>query len=122
MLVLAVLACSGSFSTASISSAKLASDNAGTQETTVFSPDQTFYCIVEVSNAPEDTTLKVVWTAVNAQGEEPNLEILSTDATVGEDDVFTFHLSNDQLWPSGQYKADIYLNDELDQTLEFQVQ
>jgi hypothetical protein len=121
-LVLAALACSGSFSTADITSAKMTADEAGTQETTVYSGDQTFYCIVEVANAPEDTTLRVVWTAVNVEGEEPNLELQVTEATVGEDNVFTFHLTNDSLWPPGEYKADIYLNDELEQTLTFQVQ
>jgi hypothetical protein len=122
LLVLAALACGGSFSTANITNARMTSDSDGTQETTVFAPGDTFYCIVDVANAPEDTTLRVVWTAVNVEGEEPNTEMESTEATVGEDEVFTFHLTNDSLWPAGQYKADVYLNDELDQTLEFQVQ
>jgi hypothetical protein len=122
LLVLAALACGGSFSTANITSARMTSDSEGTQETSVFTPSETFYCIVEVANAPEDTALRVVWTAVDVEGEEPNLELNVTDATVGEDEVFTFHLTNDSLWPAGQYKVDIYLNDELDRTLEFQVQ
>jgi len=33
-----------------------------------------------------------------------------------------FSLSNDYLWPIGIYKADIYMNDVLTTTLEFQVQ
>jgi hypothetical protein len=122
LLVLAALACGGSFSTAKIDNARLTSDESGTQETTVYTPSETFYCIVEVANAPEDTTLRVVWTAVDVEGEEPNLELQQTEATVGEDNVFTFHLTNDSQWPAGQYKVDIYLNDELDRTLEFQVQ
>jgi hypothetical protein len=122
LLVLAALACEGSFSTANITGARLTTDSGGTQETTVFSGDQTFYCVVELANAPEDTTLRAVWTAVNVEGETPNLEINQTTATVGEDDVITFNLTNDQLWPPGQYKVDIYMNDELDRTLEFTVQ
>ena len=33
-----------------------------------------------------------------------------------------FELSNDMLWPVGKYKVDLYLNAELGQTLEFEVQ
>ena len=122
MIVLGILACSGSFSTANITDAYMAADSDGTQRTTTFSGDQIFYCIVQVANAPEDTTLKAVWTAVAVEGEDPNLELNTTDATVGTLDTFAFHLSNDSLWPPGQYKVDIYLNDTLDRTLEFSVQ
>jgi hypothetical protein len=122
MLVSAVLACSGSVSTAKISSAKMSADGDGTQETTVFAQDQTFYCIVELANAPEDTKLKAVWTAVEAEGEQPDLLIDQAELTAGSESVFTFNLTNDNLWPVGKYKVDLYLNDKLDQSLEFTVQ
>ena len=121
MLMGAALACGGSFSSAKISSAKMTADSEGAQETTVFAQDQTFYCIAELANAPEDTKLKAVWVAVEAEGEEPNLEIDQTEMTAGNSSVFTFNLSNDQLWPTGRYKVDLYLNDMLDRTLEFEV-
>jgi hypothetical protein len=122
MLILATLACSGSVSTAKISSAKMSADSEGTQETNVFSPDQTFYCIVETANAPEDTKLKAVWTAVEVEGEQPDLLIDQAELTAGNQNVFTFNLTNNGLWPAGKYKVDIYLNDKLDQTLDFTVQ
>ncbi len=122
LMLLPALACGGSFSTANIKSAIMAADSDGTQETMVFAQDQIFYCIVELANAPEDTTLKAVWTAVAAEGEQPNLEIDQTEMTAGENNIFTFNLSNDQLWPTGKYKVDLYLNGELDRTLEFEVQ
>jgi hypothetical protein len=120
-LVLAALACGGNFSTANITSAALYSDSAGTQATTVFSQDQIFYAIVELANAPDTTTLKASWIGISLEGEEPNIIIDETEVTVGEDDTFTFNLENDQLWPVGTYKVDIYLNDELDRTLNFEV-
>ena len=122
MLVSAVLACSGSVSTAKISSAKMSADSEGTQETTVYSQDQTFYCIVELANAPEDTKLKAVWTAAEVDGEQPNLLIDQAEVTAGDQNVVTFDLTNSGLWPVGKYKVDLYLNDKLDQTLEFEVQ
>lgn len=122
IMMLSVLACGGSFSTASIDSAILSADSEGTQATTVFAPEDTFYCIVTLANAPDDTTLKAVWTAVDVEGEEPNTLIDETETTSDGNDVITFNLSLDDLWPSGKYKVDLYLNGALDRTMEFEVQ
>ena len=121
VLILAALACGGSFSTANIKSAELSADSSGTPATTVFSQDQIFYCIVELANAPDTTTVKATWYAVNVEGTEPNLLIDQSELTLG-DGTATFNLANDQLWPPGSYKVELYLNGELDRTLEFQVQ
>jgi hypothetical protein len=122
LLALSSLACGGSFSTANIKDAFMSRDDAGQQSTTVFAPtDSTFYCQVQLANAPDDTTIKAVWTAVSVAGEEPNLLIDETSFTSG-DGLVTFNLSNNGLWPAGQYKVDLYLNDTLDRTLNFTVQ
>jgi hypothetical protein len=118
-LVLWVAGCS--FSTANIKSAKLASDREGTQETTVFAPDQVIYCLVQLANAPDDTKVKADWIAVEAQGAEPNTKIADAEKT-SSDGLIIFDLSNTQPWPTGKYKVDLYLNDKLNRTLEFQVQ
>ena len=110
-----------SFSTANIKSAKLAADKEGTQETTVFSPDQVIYCLVQLANAPDDTKVKADWIAVEAEGATPNYKIANAEKTSG-DATLTFDLSNNQPWPKGKYKVDLYLNDKLDRTLEFQIQ
>ena len=122
MVLLVSLACGGSFSTAKISDAKLTSDSEGTAETTKFAQDQVFYCIVTLANAPEDTKIKAIWTAVEVEGEQPNLLIDQAEMTSGNQNVFTFNLTNNGLWPTGKYKVDLYLNDKLDRTLEFEVQ
>ena len=120
-LVLAGIACGGSISTANIRRAWLSPDKSGSPETTEFSQDQqTFYCLVDLANAPDDTTVKAVWTAVNAEGIEPNFHLDESELTTGDGTV-TFNLANDQLWPTGSYKVDLYLNGELDRTLEFEV-
>ena len=121
MVMLATLACSFSASTANIKDAKMARDYDGTQPTTVFAPDEIFYCVVELANAPDDTTVKASWTAVQAEGADPNFFIDETELTSGSS-VMHFELSNTGPWPVGKYKVDLYLNDEFDRTLEFTVQ
>jgi hypothetical protein len=66
--------------------------------------------------------IKAVWTAVNVEGEQPNLLIDEAGMTAGNENVFTFNLQNNGLWPKGKYKVDLYLNNNLDRTLEFEVQ
>jgi hypothetical protein len=121
VLALAALACGGSFSTANISSAVLSADPSGSPETTVFSPDQqTFYLVVGLSNAPDDTAVKAVWTAVEAEGVEPDFVIDEATVTSGDGEV-TFDLANNGPWPTGTYQVQLFLNDELDRTLAFEV-
>jgi hypothetical protein len=122
-LVLALSACNFSASTANIRSAKMARDQDGKQPTETFSPDEQFYCIVELSNAPKDTKVRAVWTAVKAEGADPNTKIDEAKTTSGSGQL-QFNLSNQSSWPTGDYKVDLYLNDakEPTKTLEFQVQ
>jgi len=112
--------CSVNISTAHIKSAKLTVDKEGTQETAVFANNQTFYCIVQLANAPDDTKVKAEWTAVLVEGAAPNTKIDAAEKTVG-DATLTFDLTGTKPWPKGSYKVDLYLNDKLDRTLEFQV-
>lgn len=122
VLLISVLACGGSFSTANIESAWMATDEEGANRTTLFSQEAVFYAMVDLKNAPDDTKLKAIWTVVDAEETEPNLQLNETEITSG-DALVHFQLENtDYLWPKGQYKVDIYLNDTLEQTLTFEVQ
>lgn len=121
VLFLSALACEFSASTANISDAWMSSDEDGTQRVMAFAQDAVFYVQVDLQNAPDDTTLKAVWTAVEAQDTEPGLVITETEFTTG-DGLVHFTLSNDNLWPIGKYKVDIYLNNQLTNTVEFEVQ
>ncbi len=119
-LVLASLACGASVSTANISGAYLTADENGSGQTTEFTQDQTFYAIAKLANAPDDTKVKAVWYAVAVDGVDANTLLDSAEMT-GGDQALTFKLSNSQLWPAGKYKVELYLNDKLDKTLEFNV-
>jgi len=116
-----MLACGFSVSTASIDDAWMAADEEGSQRTTAFPQDATFYAIVDLANAPDDTTVRAAWTAVEVEGTDPDTAIDETELTTGSGNL-VFQLNNENLWPAGRYKVDLYLNDELDRTLEFEVQ
>lgn len=121
VLVLASLACNFSASTAKLENARLARDSEGVDETMVFAGEDTFYCIVDLANAPDDTVVKAVWTAVEVADNDPNILLDEASITQG-DGTLTFDLTNSNPWPVGKYKVELYLNDKLDQTLEFSVQ
>lgn len=122
LLAMATLACGGSFSTANIKNASLSPQESGSPETTVFAQDDfTVYCLVDLANAPEDTVVKAVWIAVDVEGVDANTLIDETSLTSG-DAQLTFDLTNNQLWPVGTYKVELYLNDKLDRTLEYRIQ
>jgi hypothetical protein len=116
--------CSVSASTANISAAKMARDEAGKNPTKVFSPeDKTFYLIAELSNAPEETAVKALWRAVDVEGVKPNLKIDESRITTDGSGKLIFDLTNEGPWPVGEYKVDLFLNDDKEpaRTLEFEV-
>ena len=122
VLIISQLACNASASTANIKNAWMDTTEEGNNPTTVYSQDAIFYAMVDLKNAPDDTKLKAVWTAVDAQDTEKNLALTESEITTG-DGLIHFQLENKEyLWPAGQYKVDIYLNDALDKTLTFEVQ
>lgn len=121
VLALVTMACSFNISTAKIQDVWMSIDEAGEKRTTTFTPDAVFYAQVDLRNAPDDTKLKTVWIAVEVIDTEPNLVLTETEFTGGSGMV-TFNLTNDQLWPPGKYRVEIYLNGKLDKTIDFEVQ
>ena len=110
LLVLALFACSFSTSTANISDAKMATDKDGKHPTKIFSPKDTFYCLAQLNNAPKDTKVRAVWTAVKVEGAKPNTKIDEAEAKGGSSQL-RFNLTNDGPWPKGKYVVALYLNE-----------
>ena len=100
----------------------MARDAAGEDLTTTFAPGDTFYCLVQLANAPGETKVKAVWSAVEVQGVEPNRKIDEVEVATGSGPI-QFNLTNKTgAWPTGRYKVDLYLDGKLDRTLEFSVE
>lgn len=120
-LIAASLACNFLASTAKTANVRLARDEKGEQTTTAFDPTDTFYMLGDLNNAPSDTKVKTIWTGVDVKDNPPNSAIGEKELVTGSG-TFTFSLENkDHLWPAGTYRVDLYLNDKLDQTIDFQV-
>lgn len=127
MLFITLFATACSASTANIPNAVLAKDykdgKAVDPGTTTFAPTDTVHAVVSVANAPDDTKIKAVWTVVDAgdgqikDQKAAEKEFLSKDT--GSTIDFTF--VPDKPLPAGKYKADIYLDDKLDKTLNFEI-
>jgi hypothetical protein len=123
----ALVACSASFSTASISSAVLAkdvtTDNKPVDPTTTFPVDQpVIHLVVTLKNVPSDTTLKAVWTAVDVgDAAAANTKIDELEKIINDSGSIDFTLSvpSTGVWPVGTYKVELYLDGKLDTTLEF---
>jgi hypothetical protein len=87
-----------------------------------FSPDQNeFHVIVTLTNAPKNSRVKVVWTAVDVGAAmPPNTKIDESEVTVEGTRNLDFSLKRTATrWHSGLYKAEIFWNGRLDRTLNF---
>jgi hypothetical protein len=91
--------------------------------TTVFDPTATIHAVVALEKAPTSTRVKAIWFATNAETVDCNTQVgqpyeLTTDGTRNVD----FTLSPNQSWPTGSYRVEIYINDNLDQVVDYTVQ
>jgi hypothetical protein len=109
-------------SSITMSDVRMASDENGEQPTTTFSPNDTFYCVGNLEDAPDDTKVTAVWIATDVENIEPNTKIKQISATGGSG-LFRFNLSPVDSWPTGEYAVQLYLNDaeEATKALAFKV-
>jgi hypothetical protein len=124
-LVVTSLACAFGNTELGLTNLRMAFDQDGENPTTTFSTTDVFYAVADLANAPQGTQVEARWTAVNAADTEPNLEFQTQTLDITEESfsgTIYFELSNDDGWPTGQYKVDLYLNGTLAQSAEFMVQ
>lgn len=124
-LVFASLSCLAFGPQASMENLRMSYDENGDEVTSTFSDSDVFYAVVDLSNATQDTVVKAVWTAVDAADTDPEYEIREQALDITEESFsgsIYFQLLNDDAWPTGRYRIDLYLNDTLAQSIEFSVE
>ncbi len=129
LAAVSIWACCASLASAEITGAVLAKDVKGTpfqavDPTTSFPVNQpVIHLLVSVANLPAETKLKTVWVAVDVGAAAPaNTKIDESEVRATGDATAHFSLSKPTNgWPPGKYKADIYVNDNLDRSVYFTI-
>ena len=86
--------------------------------------DNPQHIVVKLTEGAEGTHVKTVWTNLNAGGAK-NQKLWTKELVTDEENRsadFSLSNSNSKLFPTGDYKIDIYLDDELIDTVRYKVQ
>lgn len=109
-----------------ITRAYLARDNGNEEpgdEVQSFSPsDRTVHVVVQLDHAAEGTQVSFDWIAVDAGGlKDRSIKKLDYMTKALESKVHA-HLTVPEDWPEGDFKVDIYLNDQLARSIAYKVE
>lgn len=82
--------------------------------------DRTIHCVVELAEPNAETKIRYSWWVIEAEGAK-NEKIEDIEyATKPEDRIVHGHLTVDD-WPPGKYKVDVYVNGNLEESVEYNV-
>jgi hypothetical protein len=103
----------------------MAKDDGGKpgDETESFAPsDKTIHCVATLKEAKAGTQMKFAWWIVDAEGSK-NQKIKEIDYTTRPlENIVHGHLTLPQNWPSGKYKCQVFVNGDLDKTVNYVVE
>ncbi len=99
----------------------LASDIKGVFTTNKYKPDQVIYLFFDINDPTNKNLVRIVWSVVEVKGFLPGTvrSDITDVATVKNYKTLSNHSANP--WPAGKYKVDLYLNDILQQTIDFEI-
>ena len=124
LCLLLLSACGGSSGPVKISSITFARDdgsgNAGDTVTDFKPSDHVLHATVTLDHIETGLKVKLTWVAVEAGG-ETNTEIASYEFSALAGNVINGQASLPNDWPTGKYRLDVYLNDKLTQSANFNV-
>jgi hypothetical protein len=92
-------------------------------KTESFAPsDKTIHCVATLKEPKGGTDMKFAWWIVDAEGSK-NQKIKEIDYTTRPlENVVHGHLTLPQNWPSGKYKCQVFVNGDLDKTVNYVVE
>lgn len=108
-----------------VESIRLARESGGRlQPVENFKPnDNPEHIVIKLAEGNEGTHVRTVWTNVNAGG-ATNQKLWTKELVPDADDRsadFSLSNSNNKAFPPGDYKIDVYIDDELVQTVRYKV-
>ena len=130
VLAVPLAGCSGevSFTTANLSDVHMATSvdqdtMAPIETTTTYTPESPiFYCTVRLANAPDDTEIKAEWIFLEGELDVTDYVIYEDMITTGGEGYVVFSLQADTLWPRGDYRVILYVDDKESQSIDFTVE
>ena len=103
----------------------MAKDDGGKpgDESDTFEPgDRTIHSVATLKEAKSGTNMRFSWWIVDADGTQ-NKKIKDIDYTTRTlENIIHGHLSLPQDWPKGKYKVQVYVNGDLDKTVNYTVE
>lgn len=120
-LIGAALACSIEITTAYVKAADPVRDETGATKTLSFAPADTFYLLVELANAPDDSEVRVQWIQVGSGQDGGDLVIGEETIHAGSGKILFDVTHPEQQWRIGEYRAEVYLNGEQARSVTFHV-
>ena len=92
-------------------------------ETTSFSAgDRTVHCVINLNKAKKGTAVKFVWKAVDVDGMKSG-EFKSIDYTTNSfENKVHGHLTYSTDWPTGKYQVEVWINGNLDKTIDYSIE
>ena len=94
----------------------------GDQSDTFEPGDRTIHCVATLKEAKSGTAMKFSWWIVDADGTQ-NQKIKDIDySTRTLENIIHGHLTLPQDWPKGKYKVQVYVNGDLDKTVNYTVE
>lgn len=110
---------------AAIKEIHMAKDDGGQpgDKTDSFEPgDRTIHCVATLKESKSGTVMKFSWWIVDADGTK-NKKVKDIDySTSALENVIHGHLTLPQDWPKGKYKVQVYVNGNLDKTVNYTVE
>jgi len=92
-------------------------------ETSTFTPsDRTIHCIATLNKAKTGTKLKFAWRIVDVYGHKDEKIFEFDYTTKPSEKVVGGHVTYSVDWPKGRYKCEVYVEGNLDKTVEFTVE
>ena len=123
VILVAALACAVGSTGPGASNFYMATDEAGTNRTNVFSTTDDFYVFFNVSDVEPGTTFQSRWYALNVAGQDPNEPFRTIDYVYqeGVENIY-FQLTSAEPWPVGNYKVEVFMDGTEVGEQEFSVQ
>ena len=91
-------------------------------ETSTYDPsDRMVHCLIELNKAKKGTEVRFIWKAMDVEGEKDK-EIKTTDYTTNSfENKVHGHLQLPYDWPKGTYRVEVYINGNLDKTIDYTI-